>query len=45
QIAIFTGWQICKEYLKQKPETKLQDFLGLDATVIFNQSGYKPKVK
>lgn len=45
QIGIFIGWQICKEYFKQKPETKLTDFLKMDATVIFNQSGYKPKLK
>ncbi|MEY8759665.1 gliding motility protein GldB [Chryseobacterium tongliaoense] len=44
QIGVFTGWQICKSYLKQKPETKLVDFLKLDATAIFNQSGYKPDV-
>ncbi|MFC3158907.1 hypothetical protein SAMN05443633_10785 [Chryseobacterium arachidis] len=44
QIGIYTGWQICKEYFKQKPETKLQDFLNMDATIIFNQSGYKPKL-
>lgn len=43
QIGIFTGWQICKAYFKQKPETKLVDFLKLDATKIFNESGYKPK--
>ncbi|WP_326984737.1 gliding motility protein GldB [Chryseobacterium sp. MYb264] len=45
QIGIFTGWQICKSYLKEKPETKLLDFLKMDATIIFNQSGYKPKLK
>lgn len=45
QIGIFTGWQICKEYFKQKPDTKLVDFLKLDAQTIFNESGYKPKVK
>lgn len=45
QIGIFTGWQICKEYFKQKPETKLTDFLKMDGTTIFNQSGYKPKIK
>lgn len=43
QIGIFTGWQICKSYLKQNPETKLLDFLKLDAQTIFNKSGYKPK--
>jgi hypothetical protein len=43
QIGIFTGWQICKSYLKQNPETKLLDFLKIDAHTIFNKSGYKPK--
>jgi len=43
QIGIFTGWQICKSYLKQNPETKLVDFLKMDAQTIFNKSGYKPK--
>jgi len=43
QIGIFTGWQICKSYLKQNPETKLVDFLKIDAQTIFNKSGYKPK--
>lgn len=42
-IGIFTGWQICKAYFKQKPETKLVDFLKLDATKIFNEAVYKPK--
>ncbi|AZA84873.1 gliding motility protein GldB [Chryseobacterium lactis] len=44
QIGIFTGWQICKAYLKEKPDTKLTAFLKMDATTIFNQSGYKPTV-
>lgn len=44
QIGIFTGWQICKSYFKEKPDTKLVDFLKLDGTIIFNQSGYKPKL-
>ncbi|WP_449401422.1 gliding motility protein GldB-related protein [Chryseobacterium wanjuense] len=44
-MGVFTGWQICKAYFKRKPETKLQDFLNMDATVIFNQSEYKPKLK
>ncbi len=45
QAGVFTGWQICKEYLKEKPDIQLKDFLNTDATVIFNQSGYKPKLK
>jgi hypothetical protein len=45
QIGIFTGRQICKAYFKQKPDTKLQEFLNMDATMIFNQAGYKPKLE
>jgi len=44
-IGVFTGWQICKEYFKNQPETKLTDFLKMDATQIFNQAGYKPKLE
>ncbi|BAP32907.1 GldB [Chryseobacterium sp. StRB126] len=44
QIGIFTGWQICKAYLKEKPDTTLTSFLKMDATQIFNESGYKPSV-
>ncbi|MCU7615002.1 gliding motility protein GldB [Chryseobacterium sp. GMJ5] len=44
-VGVFTGWQICKEYFKNKPETKLTDFLKLDATQIFNQASYKPKLE
>lgn len=42
QVGIFTGWQICRKFYEKKPETKLQDFLKLDATEIFNESEYKP---
>lgn len=44
QIGRFTGWQICKKYFKEKPETKLQDFLKMDAQTIFNAAEYRPKV-
>ncbi|HBR12868.1 MAG TPA: gliding motility protein GldB [Chryseobacterium sp.] len=43
QIAIWTGWQICKHYLKAHPEEKLQVFLKKNATEIFNGSDYRPK--
>lgn len=43
QIAIFTGWQICKHYLKAHPEEKLTVFLKKSATEIFNGSDYRPK--
>lgn len=43
QIGIFTGWQICRSYLREHPDTKLQDFLKMNATEIFNASEYQPK--
>ena len=43
QIAIWSGWQICKYYLKAHPEEKLQVFLKKNATEIFNGSDYRPK--
>lgn len=42
QIGIFIGWQICKKFFHKNPETKLQDFLNMNANDIFNQSQYKP---
>ncbi|WP_417431428.1 gliding motility protein GldB [Halpernia sp.] len=43
QIGIFSGWQICRKYFKQKRDTKLQDFLKMDAQTIFNDAQYRPK--
>lgn len=43
QIAIWTGWHICRHYLKAHPEEKLQVFLKKNATEIFNGSDYRPK--
>jgi len=43
QIGIFAGWQICKKFFLEKPETKLKDFLKMDAQTIFNEAQYKPK--
>ncbi len=43
QLGIFTGWQICRKFYQEKPETKLADFLKMNAQEIFNQSNYKPK--
>ncbi len=45
QIGIFVGWQICKKYFSEKPETQLQDFLKLDAQTLFNEAQYRPKFK
>lgn len=43
QIGIFTGWQICRKFHNENPDTKLQDFLKMNAQDLFNQSNYKPK--
>lgn len=43
QVGIFIGWQICKKFFQEKPDTKLTDFLKMNAQEIFNQSNYKPK--
>ena len=43
QIGIFTGWQIARKFFEEKPDTKLTDFLKMDAQTIFNESNYKPK--
>lgn len=43
QVGIFAGWQICKKFYQEKPETKLVDFLKMKSQDIFNQSNYKPK--
>jgi hypothetical protein len=43
QVGIFIGWQICKKFFKEKPDTKLSTFLKINTQEIFNQSNYKPK--
>lgn len=43
KAGVFTGWRIARKFYQQKPETKLQDFLQMNAQEIFNQSNYKPK--
>lgn len=43
QIGIFTGWEICRAFFSKNPGTKLQDFVKMNATEIFNKSEYKPK--
>ena len=43
RVGSFIGWRICKAFYAQKPETKLSDFLRMNATEIFNQSNYKPE--
>lgn len=43
RVGIYTGWQICKKFYQENPDTKLPDFLKMNAQQIFNQSNYKPK--
>ncbi|MBH1960385.1 MAG: gliding motility protein GldB [Flavobacteriia bacterium] len=43
RVGVFTGWQISRKFYQEKPETKLADFLNMNAQDIFNQSNYKPK--
>lgn len=43
QVGIFTGWKICQKFFDKNPDVKLQDFINMNATEIFNQSEYKPK--
>lgn len=43
QVGVFTGWQICRKFFQENPETKLQDFMQMSATEIFNKSEYRPK--
>lgn len=43
RVGSFIGWRICKAFYAQKPETKLSDFLKMNAAEIFNQSNYKPE--
>ncbi|SEG26537.1 hypothetical protein SAMN05421847_1827 [Halpernia humi] len=44
QVGNFEGWQICRKFFKEKPNTTLQDFLKMDAQTIFNEAQYRPKV-
>lgn len=43
QIGIFTGWQICRNFFEKNPDTRMADFLNMNASEIFNKSEYKPK--
>lgn len=43
RIGVWTGWQICRKYLKENPEMSLQEFIHQDTQVIFKEAKYKPK--
>lgn len=42
QIGRFIGWQICRQFFNKEPDTKLLDFLKMDAQTIFNTAEYRP---
>jgi hypothetical protein len=42
-IALFTGRQIIRAYMKKHPKTKLEDLLNLEAKKILEASGYRPR--
>lgn len=43
QVGTYTGWQICRKFFNEKPDTKLQEFLNMDAQTLFSESVYKSK--
>ena len=43
QVGVFIGWEICKKFMNEKPDTTLDQLLKMNATDIFNESAYKPK--
>lgn len=42
-ISLFIGRQIIRAYMKQKPDTKIEELLKLDAKTILLASKYRPK--
>ncbi|GAB2695136.1 hypothetical protein GCM10027037_18510 [Mucilaginibacter koreensis] len=46
KLAIFTGWQMVKQYMERHPDTTLPQLMAMDdAQAILNQSKYRPKVE
>lgn len=44
KLAVWTGWQIIRAYMKKHPEVALQALMaGTDAQKILNESKYRPK--
>lgn len=44
KLAVFSGWQIVKEYMKRNPKVSLQAFMkDTDYQGILNRSRYRPK--
>jgi len=46
KLAIWTGWQIVKQYMEKHPEVTLQQLMtNPDAQKILNEASYRPKEK
>ncbi|MGP1501624.1 MAG: gliding motility protein GldB [Bergeyella cardium] len=43
QVGTFIGWEICRAFLKAKPDISLQDFLKIKGEEIFKESKYNGK--
>jgi gliding motility-associated lipoprotein GldB len=44
KLAVWTGWQIVRQYMEKHPNTTVQQLLALqDAQQILNDAGYHPK--
>lgn len=42
RVGVFIGWQIARSFFEEHSDKKLEEFLRMNATEIFNQSNYKP---
>ncbi|MDB5229350.1 MAG: gliding motility protein GldB [Chitinophagaceae bacterium] len=42
-IAMFTGWQIVKKWMKEYPENSLKQLMETDPKKIFQEAKYKPR--
>jgi hypothetical protein len=42
-IGLFTGWQIVKKYMEEKPTLSLEALMQTDAKKLFEESKYRPK--
>jgi len=41
-IALFTGWQLVKAYMKKNPSTTLQQLIAINGQKLFEESKYRP---
>jgi hypothetical protein len=41
-IALFTGWQLVKAYMKKNPSITLQQLIAINGQKLFEDSMYRP---